>query len=75
MIAYINDILLVESRDLILDKVTGMKYLLECLGFIMNAKKLILNPAQVIKFLGLSVDSAAMEIRFPSNIFEQKLTK
>ena len=66
LIAYINDILLLaESRDLILDQLTGMKYLLECLGFIVNTKKSIVNPAQVMEFLGLSVDSIAMEIRLP----------
>ena len=58
-------LLLVESKDLILDQVTGMRYLLECLGFIVNIKKSILNPAQVMEFLGLSVDSLAMEIRLP----------
>ena len=66
LIAYIDDILvLAESRDLILDQVTGMLYLLECLGFIVNTKKSVLNPAQVIEFLGLTVDSVAMEIRLP----------
>ena len=39
-----------------------MLYLLECLGFIVNTKKSVLNPAQVIEFLGLTVDSVAMEI-------------
>jgi len=43
-----------------------MRYLLESLGFIVNTKKSVLNPAQVIEFLGLSVDSIAMEIRLPS---------
>ena len=66
LIAYIDDILiLAESRDLIQDQVTGMFYLLECLGFIVNRKKSILNPTQVIEFLGLSVDSIAMELRLP----------
>lgn len=40
-----------------------MLYLLEYLGFIVNRKKSILNLAQVIEFLGLSVDSIAMELR------------
>jgi len=66
IIAYIDDLLLLaESKDLILDQVTGMRYLLECLGFIVNTKKSILNPAQVMEFLGLSVDSLAMKIRLP----------
>ena len=66
LIAYIDDILILEeSRELILDHVIGMRYLLECLGFIVNTKKSVLNPAQVIEFLGLSVDSIAIEIRLP----------
>jgi len=65
--AYINDLLiLMESRELILDHVTGMRYLLEILGFIVNTKKSVLNPAQVIEFLGLSMDSMAMEVRLPA---------
>jgi len=66
LIAYIDNILiLAESRELILDHVTGIRYLLECLGFIVNTKKSILNPTQVIQFLGLSVDSIAMEVKLP----------
>ena len=62
-IAHIDDILtLAESRDLIQKQVTGMLYLLECLVSIMNRKKSILNT---IEFLGLSVDSIAMEMRLP----------
>jgi len=64
LIAHIdNPLILVESRELILDHVTGMWYILECLGFIVNTKKSVLNPAQVIEFLGLSMDSITMEIR------------
>ena len=75
LIAYIDDLLLLaESKDLILDQVTGVRHLLECLGFIVNIKKSILDPAQVIEFLGLSVDSLAMEIRLPLVKFKQKLT-
>lgn len=42
-----------------------MLYLLEYLGFIVNRKKSILNLAQVIEFLGPSVNSIAMELRLP----------
>ena len=39
LIAYIDHLLLlVESKDLITDQVTGMRHLLECLGFIVNTK-------------------------------------
>ena len=78
LIAYIDDLLLLaESKDLILDQVTGVRYLLECLGFIVNIKKSILDPAQVIDFLGLSVDSLGIWksgfSQSKSSKFEQKL--
>ena len=55
---------MVEFKDLILDQVIGVRYLL---GFIVNIKKSILDLAQlqVLEFLGLSVDSLAMEISLP----------
>ena len=68
LIAYINDLLILAgSRELILDPMIGVQYLLESLGFIVNIKKSMLTPAQVmaqvIKFLSLSTDFKAMEIR------------
>ena len=54
---------------MILDPMIGVQYLLESLGFIVNIKKSMLTPAQVmaqvIKFLSLSTDLKAMEIRLP----------
>ena len=66
LIAYMDGILvLVESKEMISDHLVGMVYLLENLGFIINQKKSILTPTQVIEFLDLTVDSQAMELRLP----------
>ena len=66
LIAYMDDILvLVESKELITDHLTGMMYLLENLGLIINQKKSVLSSTQKIEFLGLMVDSQAMELQLP----------
>jgi len=66
LIAYMDDILvLVESKELITDHLTGMMYLLENLGLIINQKKSVLSSTQEIEFLGLVVDSQAMELQLP----------
>lgn len=65
-IAYIDDILvLAESREMAQIHVAGLKYLLECLGFIINLKKSVLEPSQKLEFLGITVDSTNMELRLP----------
>jgi len=72
LIAYMDGILvLVESKEMISDHLVGMVYLLENLGFIINQKKSILTPTQVIEFLGLTVDSQAMELRLPVGKIKQ----
>ena len=66
LIAYMDDILLLaESKEMIHDHLEGMTYLLESLGFIINRKKSVLNPAQTLEFLGLTVDSLSKELRLP----------
>ena len=66
MIVYIDDILiLAESRDLLNDHVTGLVYLLECLGFIINKKKSILTLSRSLEFLGFVVDTLTMELKLP----------
>ena len=67
LIAYIDDILiLAESKEVVVDQVEALIYLLKCLGFIINEKKSITTPTQVIEFLGLTVDSVSMELKLPS---------
>ena len=40
-------------------------FLLQHLGFVLNMEKSILNPAQEIEFLGLTVNSAKMTLSLP----------
>ena len=66
LIAYIDDILvLAESKELLLDHLEGICYLLECLGFIINTEKSVMIPDHVIVFLGLTVNSTSMELSLP----------
>ena len=66
LIAYIDDILLIaESKEMLINHLAGTVHLLENLGFIINQKKSVLTPAQSMEFLGLTVDSLAMELRLP----------
>ena len=63
MIAYIDDILiLAESRNSLMNGVQALTYLLECVGFIINMKKLVLSSVQTIEFLGIQVNSVQMEL-------------
>ena len=58
LIVYIYDILiLAETPQLLRDHTMGLIYLLENLGFIIGYKKCILEPTQLIDFLGFTVDS------------------
>ena len=67
LIAYIDDILiLAESKEVVVDQVEALIYLLKCLGFIINEKKSITTSTQVIEFLGLTVDSVSMKLKLPS---------
>ena len=67
MVIYIDDILIMaESMELARQQVAALIYLLECLGFVIHKdKKSVLTPAQVMDFLGLTVDSVLMELRLP----------
>jgi hypothetical protein len=66
MIIYIDDILLMaKSRDETHDHASALVYLLECLGFIINQEKTILNPSQTLDFLGFTIDSAQMQMSLP----------
>ena len=58
MVIYIDDILIMaESMELAQQQVAAFIYLLECLGFVIHKdKKSVLTPAQVMDFLGLTVD-------------------
>ena len=52
LIAYIDDILIAETREMAKNYVWGLKYmyLLQCLSFKINLQKSVLKPAQNIEF-------------------------
>ena len=53
LIAYIDDLLLLgESKDLILDQVTGVRYLLECQGFNFEYQEINTGPSTGNKIPG-----------------------
>ena len=66
LVACIDDILvLAESTELAKSHVEALVYLFQCLGFRINQKKSVLEPAQTMEFLGLTVDTVTMELRLP----------
>ena len=66
LIAYIDDILvLAESQDQARNHAKALVYLLQCLGFKVNQKKSVLEPAQVMEFLGFTIDTVKMELKLP----------
>ena len=66
LIAYIDDILvLAESQEQARMQVEALVYLLQCLGFRVNLKKSVLEPAQMMEFLGFTVDTVQMELKLP----------
>ena len=68
LIIYIDDILVMaESENLLKDHIQGTIYLLENLGFVINFPKSLLEPKQIIEFLGFLVDSCNMELKLPGD--------
>ena len=66
MIVYIDDVLiLAETKEKAQEQAKALVYLLECLGFIINKKKSELTPAQIMDFLGLTVDTLLMQLKLP----------
>ena len=58
LIVYIDDtLLLAEFEEKVQDQVSGLVYLLQCLGFMTNMDKSILEPAQSVEILGFTVNS------------------
>ena len=66
LIVYIDHILITaESQALLKDHIAGTVYLLENLGFVINAPKSVLQPERTMEFLGFQVDSSSMELKLP----------
>ena len=71
MILYLDDMLIMaQSRHEIRSHLASAIKLLCALGFIINMKKSVFNPAQVMELLGFSLDTSAMTISLP----KQKLS-
>ena len=67
LIVYIDDILFpAESNEMARDHVMGLLYLLENLGFVISKLKCVLDPMQIIEFLGFSVNSVQQELSLPA---------
>ena len=64
LVAYIDDTLILETKDLVQDHSTEI---VECLEFIINRVKSILNLDQIQEFLGLTISSPKMELRLSLN--------
>ena len=70
--AYIDDILvLAEVEERVRDHTSGLIYLLENLGFMVHPEKTVTTPTLEVEFLGMVVDSQAMELHLPG----QKIRK
>lgn len=66
LIIYIDDILILgESTQQVEDHAAALVFLLEHLGFIINSKKSLLSPTQVMEFLGVLVNTLEMELKLP----------
>ena len=66
LVIYMDDMLIMaRSIQLLREDIYQMLYLLENLGFIINSKKSLLSPTQVIEFLGMVVNSQTLEIILP----------
>lgn len=65
LVVYIDDILLMaESKELAVQYTIALVYLLTNLGFILSVKS-VTQPAQVMGFLGMTVDTVAMKLQVP----------
>ena len=72
LIVYLDDILIMgASMEEILMARDTVIYLLEALGFVINWAKSVLEPAKVMEFLGIVIDSVAMTML----LTEEKITK
>ena len=72
IIIYIDDMLImVDSKEKASQHLEVLVHLLEALGFIINQEKSLLCPVQEIEFLGLMVDSLALQLKLPGEKLQQ----
>lgn len=66
LVIYLDDILIIaESRTTVADARDYTLALLRRLGWVINEKKSLLEPAQVMEFLGFRLDSQRMLVSLP----------
>ena len=71
-VTFLDDIMVMsQSKEELKQTVTQLIQMLELLGFVVNQKKLCLEPMQSILFLGFTIDSSVMTISLP----EEKLAQ
>ena len=72
IIVYIDDMLiLAETPEQASQHLETLLWILQALGFIVNQDKSVFTPAQEIEFLGLVVNSVAMELSLPGEKLRQ----
>ena len=62
IIVYMDDMLiLAETKEMAQEALEALIYLLECVGFMINWRKSVLEPQQTIEFWGLTTSITSME--------------
>ena len=64
-------LILANSKEEASQQLEVLVFLLEALGFIINQEKSLLSPVQEIEFLGLMVDSLAIQLKLPGDKLRQ----
>ena len=75
-VVYLDDFILFgNSYEECMSNLKNTRFILECLGFLVNLKKSSLTPSQKCKYLGLEFDSKNLRVSLPNdkrkNILEQ----
>ena len=76
LVIYLDDILIMNKSRISLERDRdSLIWLLQNLGFIVNWEKSELTPCQKIEFLGLTINSALMEVSLSPEKIQKILTK
>ena len=68
VIIYIDDILIMsDSAVLAAQHLEVLTHILQCLGFIINAEKSVMSPAQELEFLGMMVKTTTLLLCLPTD--------
>ena len=67
LVIYLDDLLFMnDSRDGVLNDLEVAVDLLESLGFLINREKSIVDPSQIMEYIGLVVDSVRLSFSLPA---------